>query len=85
MKKMILTFSANLLASFAMAELAILTGSCCAQTGLILGSIAALGIAVPALGSVFIWESRSLKLFLIDVGYPAIGIIIAAIIVSVWQ
>jgi hypothetical protein len=83
--KMILTFAANVLASFAMAKLVILTGSNTLASGLTLGIITTLGFAVTTLASVFIWESRSLKLFLIDIGYPALGIIAAAIILSVWR
>ncbi len=83
--KMLLTFCANILASFSMAELVVLTGSSTVETGLILGTIAALGFAVTAVASVFVWENRSLKLFLIDVGYPVVGIIIAAVLLSVWR
>ena len=83
--KMLLTFAANILASVAMAFLVIMTGSASFQSGLLLGIIAALGFALTTLGSVFIWESRSLKLFLIDVGYPMLGIITSAIILSLWS
>lgn len=83
--KMLLTFGANVLASICMAELVVMTGSTTALSGLMLGGLVALGFAVPALGSVFIWESRSLKLFLLDVGYPALGFIATAILLSVWR
>jgi hypothetical protein len=83
--KMLLTFGANVLAVLAMACLVVLTGSFTVMTGLMLGKIVALGFACTAIGSVFIWESRSLKLFLIDAGYPAVGIIVAAVILSVWR
>ncbi len=83
--KMLLTFGANLLASYAMACLVIMTGSTTVQSGLMLGIITALGFAATALGLVFIWESRSLRLFLIDSGYPALGIIITAALLSFWK
>jgi len=83
--KMLLTFAANYLACLCMAYLVEMTGSSTTQSGLILGSIAALGFAFTAIGSVFIWENRSLKLFLIDVGYPVVGIIAAAVMLSVWH
>jgi hypothetical protein len=83
--KMLLTFASNFIASFAMACLVAITGSATATTGLILGIIAAFGFAASSIGSVFIWESKSLTLFLIDAGYPMVGIIAAAIILSVWH
>ncbi len=83
--KMLLTFATNCIASFAMACLVAMTGSTTVISGIILGIIATVGFAATTLASVFNWESRSLKLFLIDIGYPALGIITAAIILSVWH
>jgi hypothetical protein len=83
--KMLLTFGANLLASLAMAWLVVMTNSSTVSSGLMLGIITVLGFAVTTLGQVFIWENRSVKLFLIDIGYPALGIIITAVLLSVWR
>jgi len=83
--KMVLTFAANLLAAWCIALLVNMTGSTTAASGLQLGVIVVLGCAITTLASVFVWESRSLKLFLIDIGYPAVGIIASAIILSVWR
>jgi hypothetical protein len=55
------------------------------NSGFLLGCILALGIAATTLASVFLWESKSLRLFLIDLGYPALGIIIASLLLSVWR
>lgn len=83
--KMLLTFGANVLASIAMASLVNLTGSTDASTGLCLGIITAFGFAATSVGSVFIWENRSVKLFLLDVGYPVVGIIATALFLSTWH
>ena len=85
MAKMVQTLVANFIASYAMACLVIMTGSVTIESGLFLGTLAAIGFGATAIASVFIWESRSLKLFLIDVGYPVVGIIITAVLLSVWQ
>ena len=85
MTKMFLTFGNNVLASLAMAILVNLTGSTTVISGIILGIIVTVGFATTTLASVFIWENRSLKLFLIDIGYPALGIITAAVLLSVWH
>ncbi len=83
--KMLLTFGANFLASFAMAWLVVMTNSSTVSSGMELGIITVLGFAVTTLAQVFIWENRSIKLFLIDIGYPALGIIISAVVLSVWR
>lgn len=83
--KMLLTFVANILAAYAMACLVMITHSSSLQSGLVLGGIAAVGFAATTLASCFIWENRSLKLFLIDVGYPIFGIIVSAVILSLWR
>ncbi len=83
--KMLLTFCANVLASIAMALLVIMAGSTTVYSGFCLGLLCVLGFAATTLGTVFIWEHRSFRLFLLDIGYPAIGLIVAAIILSIWQ
>jgi hypothetical protein len=83
--KMLQTFLANIVTAYAMAFLVIMTGSTTLLSGLFLGILTAVGFAATTLGGVFTWESRSLKLFLIDIGYPALGIIASAILLSVWQ
>jgi hypothetical protein len=80
-----LTFLQNNIMAFAMACLVSLTHSTTCASGLMLGLIVALGFAATAIGGVFTWESRSVKLFLIDAGYPMVGIILSAIILSVWR
>ena len=69
----------------ALACLVHMTGSTTLETGLTLGLIVACGFIATAIGGVFIWESRSVKLFLIDSGYQMIGTVIAAIILSLWR
>ena len=85
MIKMLLTFCTNILASIAMAALVVITNSVSIESGLLLGLITTLGFAVTTLASVFVWESRSLKLFLLDIGYPVVGIITSSVILSLWR
>lgn len=82
--KMVTQFALNLLAAFAVACLVIATDSTTAYSGLMLGSFVVLCAAV-AVGSMFIWESRSFKLFLIDMGYPLFGLLSSAVLLSVWR
>jgi Protein of unknown function (DUF1761) len=84
MGKMIATFIMNIIMSYAMALLVVMTNSTTLVSGLLLGLIVSIGFAAPTLASVFLWESRSLRLFFIDLGYPTLGIILSAMILSVW-
>ena len=83
--KMLLTYGSNLFASIAMACLVNLTGSTNASTGLCLGIITAFGFVATSLGTTFVWENRSIKLFLLDVGYPVVGLISTAMFLSTWH
>jgi hypothetical protein len=83
--KMLLTFIANFFACVGMACLVTMTDSSTATSGFWLGVLASAGFVLPAIASVFIWEGRSLTLFLIDSGYPTVGVILAGIILSLWR
>jgi hypothetical protein len=83
--KMFFSLVTNIVISLAMAYLVIKTGSVTLQDGLCLGLVVALGFIATALGSVFLWENRSVKLYLIDLGYAALNSIIAGIILSLWR
>ena len=80
-----LTLLQNSMVSFAVACLVVLTGCATFASGLLLGTLLAVGFSATAIGGVFIWESRSVKLFLIDAGYQMAGVIFAAIILSIWR
>lgn len=81
---MVLTFLTNLIASFAMACFVAMTHSTSIQSGLVLGIIGA-AFAAIAVAGVFIWENKPLKLFLIDAGYPVFGILLSALLLSLWR
>lgn len=82
---MVLTFLANLATVFALAYTLKISNSSGVACGLCLGSIIAFGIALTSIAHNYIWLSKSCKLFLIDAGYPVVGIIIASKILSYWQ
>lgn len=85
MMSMGLTLLQNSVVAFAMACLVSMTGSSLFESGLTLGLVVACGFSASAIGGVFIWEDRSLKLFLIDSGYQVVGVVASAIILSLWR
>ena len=53
--------------------------------GLILGLIASVGFIATSYATTYSFEGRSLKLFLINSGYPVISYAIIGVLLSVWQ
>ncbi len=82
---MSLTILKEFVTSLALACLVVMTESRTVQSGLLLGSIVAFGFIATAIGLVFTWENRSMKLFLIDAGYQMIAVVLLAVILSVWH
>lgn len=83
--KMGLTFLGNIIASLGMAMLVHATASTTLCSGLELGILVALCFVMTGIGISYVWIDKSPKLFLIDAGYPALGVIIVAIILSLWR
>ena len=53
--------------------------------GLILGLIASVGFIATSYATTYSFEGRSLKLFLINSGYPVISYSIIGVLLAVWQ
>ena len=83
--KMIQTFVGNLLAAFSMAYIVFVAGSYNWMAGLKLGLLCGIGFAAVAMIIAYTWESRSMRLQMIDTGYAVIGIALCGIILSAWR
>ena len=53
--------------------------------GLILGLLAAIGFIATSYATTYSFEGRSVKLFLINTGYPVISYGIIGVLLAVWQ
>lgn len=85
MSKMITNFVYNLITAIAVSYFVYLTGSDSTGKAVCFGLTAGIGFSFTSLGISFLWESRSLKLLLIDAGHTIIGITICFIILSLWK
>ena len=53
--------------------------------GLVLGLLAAIGFIATSYATTYSFEGRSLKIFLINTGYPVISYAIIGVLLAVWQ
>jgi uncharacterized protein DUF1761 len=49
------------------------------------GALAGIGWVATAMGTTYLFEARSLKLYLIDAGYHAVTFIIMGAIIGIWK
>jgi len=83
--KFIVTFLLNLIISFGVAFFVHYVDTTTVVQAIKLGLIIGLCFAAAVMYNSYIWESRPLKLVLIDIGYPIIGITVASIVLSIWR
>jgi hypothetical protein len=83
--KYITTFILNILVAFGIAFLVRIIDMNGAMAGMKLGLLTGVAITGSVIGIKYIWENRSLKLFLLDAAYPLIGITICAMILASWR
>jgi len=84
-KLFITTFILNLLCVFIAATFVSALGANSVADGINLGVRIALGFAVSTMGINYMYDNKPAKLFWIDSGYHIVGIVVAAIILSVWK
>jgi hypothetical protein len=66
-------------------NLAAFLGEATLTWGLIAGALAGIGWVAAALGILYLFEDKSLKLFLINAGYMAVIFILMGGIIALWQ
>ena len=83
--KMLQTFVGNLLAAFSMGYIVFISHSFNWLAGLKLGLLCGIGFAAVGMIIAYTWESRSMRLQMIDTGYAIIGITLCGIIIAAWR
>lgn len=81
---MVLGFFVTLLQAFVLALFVSWLGVVSLEAALWLGFWVWLGFLVPMLASGWLWEGKSLQLFLFNCAYPLVAIEIMAIILALW-
>ena len=75
----------SVVVAFAIASFAEAAGSDTAIEGLVLGLVAGLGFVATTAGVSYIFESRPLKLYLINAGYPVVSFALMGLLIGAWQ
>ncbi len=85
MQKTILSLIVNVIMVLAVAFVVQATATTALSAALVLGIKLAVGFAATTLGITYIWQNKSFKLFLLDAGYPMVGVILSTIILALWH
>jgi uncharacterized protein DUF1761 len=83
--KMIGNFIGNLVAAVIMARLIGRIGTADLVHGLRLGAGVGVGFSATALGIQYLWESKPIKVWLIDASYHVLGCALLGAILAVWH
>lgn len=62
-----------------------LTGADTFVGGLVIGALAAVGLVLAPMATAYIFEGRSLKLYIINAAENSISLIVIALILTLWQ
>lgn len=81
----LLTFVGALVAAYILALFISAAQMTTLVGGLEVGVLAGLGFVVPTFGANYIFLRRPLKLYLIDVGYQVVSLVIGGAILGIWR
>ena len=82
--KLATTFALNLAVAVVAAIIVRLAGVHTLTDAAVIGFALGIGFAGGGLGIAYTWEGRSLKLLMVDTGYPVLGITACTIINALW-
>ena len=81
----IVSVIASVVIAFAIALFAQAAGAGAAIDGLLLGLAAGVGFVATTSATNYIFESRPLKLYLINAGYPVVSFTLIGLLIGAWQ
>ena len=84
-KMMALSFVGNLVGATAIAYVLHHFGVSDVERGLKVGLLMGVGYAASTLAIAYLWEGKSLKLFIIDAGHYIVGLVVCSLVLSLWK
>ena len=81
----VVSIIASIVIAFAIALFAQAAGADAAIDGLLLGLAAGVGFVATTSAANYIFESRPLKLYLINAGYPVVSFTLIGLLIGAWQ
>ncbi len=82
---MLIGFIFTVLVSYVLAHFVVLFGVANWQDAAVLGFWVWLGFLAPTLANSWLWEGKSLKLFLFNAAYALVNIEVLAIVLGLWR
>ncbi len=76
---------ASVIISLAIAFVAEAAGVANAAEGAMLGAIMSVGLVATAFGTSYMFESKALRHYLINAGYPVAGAVLIGTLIGAWQ
>ena len=76
---------ASIMITLTLAILVQLAGATTAADGLTLGLLAGIGFILTTQAANYTFESRPIKLYLINAGYPAVTFVVIGILLALWD
>ena len=83
--KLIRTFALNLTTAFGASFIVYAAGPLSLPGAIGIGLLAGTCFSAAAIGIAYTWEGKSIKLLLIDCGYPILGVTVCTVILSIWK
>ena len=83
--KMALSFIGNLVGATAIAYVFHHFGVSTIDRGLKVGLLMGVGYAASTLAIAYLWEGKSLKLYIIDAGHYVVGLFVCSVVLSLWR
>ena len=84
-KQYVVAVIASVVIAFAIAIVAEAAGVANAAEGALLGAIMSVGLVATAFGTSYMFESKALKHFLINAGYPVVAAVLIGTLIGGWQ
>ncbi len=84
-KQYVVAVIASAVIAIAIAIVAEAAGVANAAEGALLGAIMSVGLVATAFGTSYMFESKGLKHYLINAGYPIVGAVLIGTLIGGWQ
>jgi hypothetical protein len=81
----VVTLIANFTMAYVLGWLILATGPQTVIRGVQVAAVVSLGFVASAFATEYVFEARSLQIFVINAGYPLVGMVIMGVVLGAWK